>query len=197
MAFLSSFSAIGIIQNRDSFSSDFTLIEINKLIYKYFKALSALTTLDESYKSMPCSAIAAAIVLYVRMIVRVSPLWPIDMIKLTSYEGVALCDIVNRLRLSLKAMESPPTSTSTPAPTKILQCLNTTEFEAMLSCNEAALSWTELIASEYNSTDDETSAGDEEYRNCHHNVVPATPEPDKENRMTASPLAVSGLHSPV
>lgn len=99
MVFLSCYSCSGVL-----FPNDFTakaLVvpeDLKYLIDKHFEALGTLSCLDVRFKSLRASVVAAAIVLHVRTLLNITPLWRNELVELTHYEEYALEETVNLLR---------------------------------------------------------------------------------------------------
>mmetsp|Transcript_3997 Transcript_3997/g.4083 ORF Transcript_3997/g.4083 Transcript_3997/m.4083 type:complete len:335 (+) Transcript_3997:104-1108(+) len=102
MAFLSSYAAAGVVFRTDriygmpldTYGFDARVID------KSFTSLTAMCIVDESFKSILCSKLASAILLYTRRQLKILPDWCPELVRLTTYESADLQSIVRKLMIA-------------------------------------------------------------------------------------------------
>ena len=97
MAFLSTYTASGIIFPEDYSSNLSIKSQIEKILDKQLIALATLVTLDSHFKAIPTSILASAILFIARRNLNLKTIWNEELISLTNHREIDLIKVISSI----------------------------------------------------------------------------------------------------
>lgn len=101
-AFISSYLSAGVLFESDRIGG--VSIEVHGVdkaaMEKNLTNLASMCALDESFKGVKCSLLAAAILFYARRQLSLTPEWRSELVRLTTYESKSFIDIVHKIHFA-------------------------------------------------------------------------------------------------